>query len=279
MNLFDEFCKLTQDIGTFMVKRKPEILAGTAIACFTGATVSAVMVTPKAIKRIDAKKEELKVGKLSVRETVRTASSLYLPSAGLTVLGVVCTCKAIGTANKRIVALSTSYELLRDASTAYRNKFIETYGERKDEKLRDAIGQDKLDQNPPIQNVNIYAPKDNGTYKTLFYEPIMNKYFWERREKVELAIAKIYKEQRGSFEQAISAYTCLSMLSEDLFIGVPEHAIDKLTDIGWAQTNLHDGLEIEIRSGGVVHGGEYDGYPCLRLEYSEDPYANFRSAY
>ena len=279
MNLVEGFCKLTQDIGKAVTKRTPEILAGFGIASFITSTVSAVYATPTAVKKLEEKKKELKVEKLPLKETVKTIGPDYAVSAVSCVAGIGCVCASVNSSNNRYIALSTSYSLLDDFTRTYINKTKEIVGKSKEEKIRDAVNQERIDKNVPTQSVNIYAPKEDGTYRCLFYEPITNRYFWERREKVEISIAKAYKEIESSFEEELSVYTWLSLLPQELRDGLPDGSLDKYMDMGWSRTTPYDGLTIEIKSGGVVHGGQYDGYPCLVLEYSELPVPYFRAPY
>lgn len=279
MNLVESFCKLTQDIGKAVTKRTPEILAGLGIGAFITSTVSAVAATPTAMKKLEEKKKELKADKLTLKETVKTIGPDYAVSAVSCVAGIGCVCASVNSSNKRYIALSTSYSLLDDFTRTYINKTREIVGKSKEEKIRDAVNQERIDKNVPTQNVNIFAPKEDGTYRCLFYEPITNRYFWERREKIEIAIAKAYKEIESSFEEELSVYTWLSLLPQELMKGLPDGSIDKYMDMGWSRTTPYDGLTIDIKSGGVVHGGEYDGYPCLVLEYSELPVPYFRAPY
>lgn len=279
MNLFENFCKLTQVIGKTVTKREPEILAGFGIALFTIGTVETVPATIKASKAIEEKKKELNKEKLTVKETVNCSWKLYLIPALADIAGAACIVGSVNKSNTRYIALSTSYTLLDDFTKSYISKTKEIVGKNKEEKIRDAVNQERIDNNTPVQNVNIYTPKEDGTYKCLFYEPITHRYFWDRREKVEIAIANAYKEQEYSFEESLSVYTWLSMLPSELMNGLPEGEVDKYMELGWSRSTPYDGLHIDIKSGGVIHGGEYDGYPCLVLEYDEMPVANFRSPY
>lgn len=279
MNLMSSFCELTQTVGKAVTKRTPEILAGLGIGLFSVGTIEAVRVTPTAAKLIEERKKELNVEKLGVKETVKTVGKLYLIPIGANVSGAVCVIASVKVNNDKYIALSTSYTLLDDFTRNYISKTKEIVGKNKETKIRDAMSQDKIDNNVPVQNVNIIAPDSNGVYKCLFYEPITNKYFFERREKIEMAIAKAYREIDNSFEESLSVYSWLTMLPKELSDGLPDGTLDKYMDIGWSRTSPYDGLTIEIKSGGVVHGGEYDGYPCLVLDYSELPAPYFKSPY
>lgn len=279
MDLMSNFCKLTQDVGKVVTERTPEILAGLGIGMFGVGTVEAVRVAPTAAKLIEERKKELNVEKLGVKETVKTVWRLFLVPVGADILGTGFVIASVKTNNDKYIALSTSYTLIDDFTRSYVSKTKEIIGKNKEEKIRDAMNQDRIDNNTPVQNVNIYAPKEDGTYRCLFYEPITNRYFWERREKVEMAIVKAYKEIDNSFEESLSVYTWLTLLPKELSEGLHEGALDKYMDMGWSRTSPYDGLTIDIKSGGVVHGGEYDGYPCLVLDYSELPAPYFKSPY
>lgn len=279
MNLVDSFCKLTQEVGKEVTKRAPEILAGLGIASFTLGTIEAVRVTPEAAKKLEEKKKELKVKKLSLKETCKTVGKSYVVPVVSYCCGVGFVLLSVNESNSRYAVLSTSYALLDDFTRSYVKNTKDIVGKNKEEKIRDAVNQEKIDSNTPVQNVNIYAPKDDGTYRCLFFEPITNRYFWERREKVEIAIAKAHKEVEQSFEESLSVYDWLSLLPKELMDGMPDGSVDKYSNMGWERTSPYDGFSVEIRSGGVVHGGEYDGYPCLILEYDELPKPYFRSPY
>ena len=146
MNLSQSFCKLTDDIGKAVIKKSPELLAGTGIACFIASTVLAIKATPKACAKLEAKKEELQVEKLPIKETVKTVWKDYAPSAISGVGGVMFICSSVSTSNKRYMALGTSYELLRNFTYNYRDKVVETLGEKKEEKIRTQVQQDILDK-------------------------------------------------------------------------------------------------------------------------------------
>lgn len=279
MNLFESFCKLTQDLGKVVTKREPEILAGFAIGCFTFSTISAIKVTPKAVELIEQKKEEIGTEKLSAKDTVKTVWKLYLPAATAHLAGTALTCKSVSTNNKRLVALSTSYELVRDFAKSYTEKTKEIVGERKEEKIRDAINEQKIDNNTPVQNVNVIMPKSDGSYRSLFYEPITNTYFWETRAKVEIAMAKAYEEVRNSFDGEMSVYTWLSFLPSEILDNLPDGMADRYMNMGWEKDHPYEGFSVDIGNPIVVKKGEWEGIPCLPLEYGEIPEPSFRAGY
>ena len=92
--------KMLNGIKISLTNHSPEILTGIGIAGMITATILAVKATPKAIKLLDARKEELnkanfnkeiekdcslrdykEKNKLGFKETFKTAWKCYIPSA------------------------------------------------------------------------------------------------------------------------------------------------------------------------------------------------------
>ena len=279
MNIKQSIVDTTSKVSRMVYRKSPELLAGSGIALFFASIVSAIKVTPKANDILKEKKQELKTEELPVKEVVKSVGKLYLPTVATSIGGVACIAASVTESNKRYLALGTSYELLREASNIYREKVIETIGEKKESRIRNAVSEEEVKKNQPTPNVNIYAPKEDGQYKTLFFEPITKRYFWESRPKVEMAIQKAYREIRESFENTMSVYTWLSFLPSELTDGLPDGYVDTYMDMGWSMDDPYDVFVIDIYSAGEIHGGEYDGYPALALSYSQMPTPAFRSGY
>lgn len=72
--------KVFKNVPKFLKKHSPEILTGVGIAGMVITTISAVRVTPKALRIIDER--EIKDGKrLTTGEIVKATWKCYLPSA------------------------------------------------------------------------------------------------------------------------------------------------------------------------------------------------------
>ena len=71
-------------------KHSPEILIGLGVAGLLGTTVLAVRETPKVLKLMESKKNELGIDKLTVKDTVKTVWKNYIPCAVLAVTSVAC---------------------------------------------------------------------------------------------------------------------------------------------------------------------------------------------
>ena len=86
--------------STGLRRSSPTILTVLGIAGVVGTTVMAIKATPKAMKLIKAKKDELNTDKLTPTELVQTTWKCYIPSALIGAGTIVCII-GIGVMDKR----------------------------------------------------------------------------------------------------------------------------------------------------------------------------------
>ena len=82
--------KMARDVRLSLSKHSPEILIGLGIAGMVTTTVLAVKATPKALRLIDMKKEELEVDNLTPVETVKATWKCYVPAAVSGAVSIAC---------------------------------------------------------------------------------------------------------------------------------------------------------------------------------------------
>jgi hypothetical protein len=131
-------------------------------------TVMAVKATPKAIRLLEAKKEE-KGEELTKWETVKTAAPVYIPSVLLGVTALACIFGAEVLNKRQQAALTSAYALLDQSYKTYKRKVDELYGEEAGEKVRESIAKDKYEETEEKPEVS------EG--KQLFYDFYSNRYF------------------------------------------------------------------------------------------------------
>ena len=262
MNLRESFAVMTNDIDRFMVKRAPELLMGSAIACFLGSTIAAVIATPKAMKAIEEKKEELEIEPeepLSVKETVKATWKLYLPTV-LTSTGGICFAVAsVSESNYRYLTLSTSYQLLQDFAYTYKDKVVETIGAKKEEKIRQEIAQEKLDADTNLNEKNIIITSQGNT---LFKDSLTGQYF--RYD--------INKFKNKAIEYA-NAELC------EGYVGVPEWLLefglsvpDTMMGMGWSVADQGKVMTVDFTANVATN---YNDEPCLVISYYPMPISDF----
>lgn len=246
--------KLMKDLGSAMKKHSPEILTGIGVTGLIATTVMAVSVTPKAMTLIEEKKEELQVEKLTPAEIVQTTWKCYLPAAITSVTSIACIIGASSVNVKRNAALATAYTLSETALKEYKDKVIETIGEKKEEAIRDAIAKDKIEQNPVSTKEVIITPKGN----TLCYDPISGRYFKSDIDHI--------KRVENELNRAIlnEGYITLN----DFYYALGLSNIKIGDDIGW---NANKGL-LDIHFSSQL---AEDGTPCLVINFPIAPKYDF----
>lgn len=180
--------KIFKSIGSSLSKHSPEILTGLGITSMITATVLAVNATPKALRLIEEKKEEEQVEELTAVETVKTAWKPYVPAVISGVTGVACLIGANSVHARRSAAWVTAYKLSEAAFSEYKDKVVETIGEKKEKSVREKIAQDKVNDKQKIDATPIYVVDTNATE---FYDPIGGARFVTTIDKVKAAINEI----------------------------------------------------------------------------------------
>lgn len=240
------------------IKHSPEILTGIGITGMVTTTVLAVKATPKAMVLIEEAKEEREVDELTAMETVQVAWKPYIPAMVTCAASVTCLIGASATNVKRNAALATAYKLSETALTEYKEKVVETLGEKKEKQIREEIDKDRVKKNP-VSNSTVYITP-NGS--TLCYDALSGRYFKSDMETIRRAVNVI--NRRMMDEMCMS----LSEFYDELDL---DHT--KVSDeIGWS---IDDGyLDLEFSSQITD-----DGQPCLVIDFNHAPKYNFHKLY
>lgn len=242
--------KMLGSVGETMMKRSPEILTGLGIAFGISTTITAIKATPKALMVIEERKLDLDTDKLGVVETVKVVWPYYVLPTVTGAMSIFCLIGANSVNAKRNAALATAYTLSEAALTEYKDKVVQTIGEKKEKTVRDAIAKDKVEKNPVSEKQVIMI--GNGT--SLCLDPLSGRYF-------ETDINVLKKEINELNETLLfDSYVSLNDFYEK--IGLES---TKMGDIlGW---NISQGL-IEMDYSTQTTD---DGRPCLVLDFVNPP--------
>lgn len=250
--------KTFRDMKMSLSKHSPEILIGIGITGMLTTTVLAVKATPKAISLIEQKKKELDVDKLTPVETVKTTWKCYVPAAISGTVAIACIIGSNSVHSKRYSALATAYKLSETAFNEYRDKVVETIGEKKERTVRDKVSKEQVENNPVHKTDIIVTGKGN----TLCFDPLSHRYFYSNLEKIHRAANKLnYEINTSPFDNEVT-------LNDFYYeLGLPGNAIGDT--IGWS---LHTGLIKIYPSAQMVEDGEeHEGEPCMVLNFENPP--------
>lgn len=242
---------MRNNVFNFISKRKSEILIGLGISGLICSGILAVKQTPKAIVLLGRKKEELELNddeKLPAGEIVKTIWKLYLPSVVLAGGSTLSIIMAQRINNKKTAALATIASLSETALIEYKDKVIEAFGEKKNEKIEDAMVQQKVIDNPATTIIL------TGNGETLCMDSISNQYFKSNPEKIKKAVNDLNARMRDEMY--------ISLTDFYYEIGIPQTAISDF--LLW---RMEDGY-IDIRLSSAL---DENNYPCLVILYDRLP--------
>lgn len=235
-------------------KHSPQILTGLGVAGLVTTTVLAIKATPKAVRLVEEEAYERKE-ELTPMEVVKVTWKCYIPTAISMSTSIACILFANSAHRKRNAALAAAYKLSETALIEYRDKVVETIGEKKEKTVREKIAEDKVKNNPPTQNTIIMT--DNGT--ELFLEPVSGRYFKSDMEKIR----RIENECNKKMLHDINGYMSLNDFYDEL--GLEHSSIGY--ELGWNSYNL---LEIDY-----IPQLLEDDKLCVVLEYTTGPKCDY----
>lgn len=233
-------------------KHSPELLTGIGIAGMVTTVVLAVRATPKALRLIDEKKADIPEEETIPRiEAVKAAWKVYVPAVLTGILSTICLIGANSVNQRRNVAIAAAYSLSESALKEYREKVIDTIGERKEQGIRDDIMKDWITENP----VREVVVSDRGS--TLCYDSLSGRYFKSDIEKLRRIVNDLNRRMRDEMFISLNDFYCA--------VDNPDLGPTKLGDmLGW---NIDKGyIDLNFSSQLTT-----DGTPCLVLDYTVVP--------
>lgn len=251
-------------IGAGMKEHSPEILTAIGVTGMITTTVLAVKATPKALKLIEEKKEELNLepeDNLTPVETVKAAWKPYVPAVVTGVVSTACLIGANSVHAKRNAALATAYQISTTALNEYREKVVETIGEKKERAIHDKVAEKRVTNNPPSNN-KIYDAGNIGN--TLCYDMHSGRYFKSDLDRIRRTINDLNYRMTTGYEMSISL--------NEYYDGVGLERIVVGDSLGWRADR---GL-IEIHPGAILTENDV---PCVTIEFLNPPEYGFNKLY
>lgn len=232
-----------------ITKHSPEILTGIGIAGMFATVVMAVKATPKALDSI-SKEEYEQQRELTPMETVKVAWKPYIPAALTGTLSTACLIGANSVNLKRNAALAAAYTLSDTAFREYREKVVETIGEKKEQTVKDKVAEKQVREHPVSNEVTVV-----GKGPSLCLEPLSMRYF-------NTDISTIKKAQNDINAQILEG-VCGNATVNDFYDALNLPHTDVGDSLGW---DLDNRVSVHI-SAQVTEAGE----PCLVIGHDNPP--------
>ena len=258
-----------------MAKRSPEILTGIGIASMVSTVVLAVKATPKAMELIEEERKR-KLHEATVEEArewsegagiplkplevIKIAWKPYIPAAITGVTSIACIIGANSVHVRRNAALATAYQLSTTALSDYREKVVETIGEKKEATVRDKVAKKKIEESPVNNSTIIMTGKGN----TLIYDVHSDRYFRSDIDKIRNAVLELNERMINGNDM----YDSLNDFYDEIGLKHTETG----DSVGWRI----DKGKIEIRYSAQLTD---DNEPCIVLDHLIPPEYGFDKYY
>lgn len=242
-------------VEKFVLDNAPTIATAVGVAGTITTAVLSGQATYKAYIRVEnanIEAERMNEPPLDKKEILREVWTLYIPPVvigSLTIASIV-SANRIGT--KRAAALAAAYSLSEKTLAEYKEKVTEKLGEKKEQKVRDEIAQERVNKNPLSNEVVIL-----GTGEVLCYDSWTGRYFMGDMEKIRKAENEINKQ--------ILDYGYASLSDFYDKIGLQPTAMSE--ELGWKYENM-----CAVQFSTVL---SEDGRPCISIAYSTEPVRNY----
>ena len=256
-------------------KHSPEILTGMGIIGMVGTVVLSVEATPKALVLMEEKKREInndileeakangddvcrKVDRLKPIDVVKTTWRCYIPATALGVASIGCLIGASSVNARRNAALAAAYTISETALKEYKNKVIETVGEKKTEVVESAVAKAKLDADPIEKKEIIITDKGDVTC----YDVWSGRYFKSSMDELNRIVNELNKRMLASYYGYISL--------NEFYEAVGLSATKVGNDLGWKLDGGRNLIELNFDSQIAT-----DGTPCLVVDFDTRPVYEF----
>ena len=250
MNKSGSLARIVNSAKLTLSKHSPEILMSVGIAGMITTTVLAVKATPKAVELIQNKKKEENKEKLTAIETIKTTWKCYIPAATTGLFSIGCLIGSNSVHARRNAAIATAYKLSETALSDYREKVIETIGEKKEKVIQEKIDKERIEKNP-VSKSEVIITKSGDK---LCYDVISGRYFKSDIDKIEKVVNELNRRM------LVDMYVSLNEFYDEL--GLTDIKLGD--DLGW---NIDSGLIDVYFTSQITDEGEL----CMVLNYNLTP--------
>ena len=252
------FTKVFKNMQYSFKKHSPEILTGLGIAGMVTTTILAVKATPKALDLIaKAEAEDECDGSLTKLDVVKVAWKPYIPAIVTGAASATCLIGAQSVNLRRNAALYSAYKISETALSEYKEKVVETIGEKKEQTIRDKVAKEKVEKKPASKSEIIVTQKGNTR--------CLDAAFGRRFTSDIDTIKKIVNELNARMVNG-EMYISLNEFYNELGLSNTELG----DSLGW---NVNDGL-IDVEFSSQL---DDDGVPCIVISYLVAPKYDFSS--
>lgn len=250
--------EMLKTVGTTAAKHLPGVLTAVGIGGMLTSIIYAVRATPKAMECIENEKKHAGKDALNPYDVLKAAWKCYIPTAVLASMSTVCLIGGQHVNARRNAALATAYTLSDQAFREYQKKVVETVGDKKEEKIRADVAQDRVNREC-IKTAPVIV---TGRGQTLCYDTISGRKFYSDIENLRRCVNNLNERMVNYRRDYISL--------NDWYEEIGLDTVDPLgDDLGWS---LDQNGCIDLEFDSVL----IEGMPCLSVGYRVMPKYGYR---
>ena len=189
------------------------------------------------------------------KEIVKECWPCFIPPVLIGGASIACIIGADCINTKRQAALYALYSAAVEGAKEYEDKVKEMFGEGKEQKVRDAIAQDKINEHPETAEVE---PSCYGSDFVKCYDAFSGRYFYNSMQNIRRVQNDLNEERR--LNMFVSA--------NDVFYALQMKPTKYGEEWGW---NADTPIKFEFSSCIDEHD-----IPCLVLDYEIGPRQDYR---
>ena len=256
-------------LGKSIKRNSPTILTSFGVGGLLSTVVLAVRATPKALDLIGDENDRRENLPWDIPEEERTEADWrkhmpvqgpvdlistawkpYIPTAIMGTATIACIVGSNSINRRRTAALAGLYSIAKTALDEYQAKVAEVIGEKKEEKIREAIDEDRLKNNP----IDVKTVIITGKGKSKCYDVLSGRYFESDIQTLQRV------ENLFNHQLLTEMFITLNELYDEM--GLPPIQLGK--SIGWS---VNGGL-LEFRFDSKLTS---DGEPCVVIDHYMAP--------
>lgn len=173
--MFKELGKATSD---FIIKNAPTILTVVGAAGVVATAISSGKASIKAKEALDNLPDDA-----DIKDKAKVVAPIMARTVLLGIATIFCIFESDHEHLKREAYIAAAYSMSSKALEEYEGKVVETIGKSKNKKIKDAINEDAVNENPPTEDL---LEKEDG--KVLCFDKWSGRYFRAKIEDIDEAI-------------------------------------------------------------------------------------------
>lgn len=255
-----ELLHATKALQKSIIKYQPELLTGFGITGMFSAIGMAITATIVSCKEVEQAKKERKresgSDEWTRKDTIKQTWHHYIPTVVTAGVSATCLIGSNKISTRRNAALAAAYTLSESAFKDYKEKVVETLGEKKEKEVRDAISSDRAEKIVYTGSENLIIKTGYGNTK--FIDEITGQLF-------ECSVEHIRKAENRMIKRLFDeGYISVN----DLYFEIGLRPTRTGGDLGW---NISKGDTIELEFGCTL----IDEVPFMTLQYRNYPKPDF----